>query len=319
MKIELLQEEGLILQEICQLVNQINDSLSFKSAIVTLQQQLTQEPIQIDEKQRKLAKKLITILTLYGQEKREVLLKVVDEVKCELNPEQVAWIQSNPWKQLSKKLNEVVKIPCRKLYISDCHFYHNALNKQMDCRGFKNHEEMNAYMIQKWNEKVTEKDEVYILGDFSIAKGLATNSILEKLKGKKYLIVGNHDGFLNDKEFKKEKFVWIKQYAEIKDDHRMVVLSHYPIMCYNGQYKRKEDVPYTYMLYGHVHDTHDERLLNQFIEMTRNTQVKSKYDVNPRNIPCQMINCFCKFSDYQPLTLDEWIALDKKRRTQLER
>ena len=34
-------------------------------------------------------------------------------------------------------------------------------------------------------------------------------------------------------------------------------------------------------------------------------------------IPCQMINCFCMFSDYVPLTLDEWIQLDKKRRVKI--
>ena len=31
-------------------------------------------------------------------------------------------------------------------------------------------------------------------------------------------------------------------------------------------------------------------------------------------IPCNMINCFCMYSDYTPLTLDEWIALDAGRR-----
>lgn len=35
------------------------------------------------------------------------------------------------------------------------------------------------------------------------------------------------------------------------------------------------------------------------------------------SIPCQMINCFCMFSDYIPLTLDEWIQLDKKRRAKI--
>jgi hypothetical protein len=27
-----------------------------------------------------------------------------------------------------------------------------------------------------------------------------------------------------------------------------------------------------------------------------------------------MINCFCMYSDYTPLTLDEWIALDAQRK-----
>lgn len=34
-------------------------------------------------------------------------------------------------------------------------------------------------------------------------------------------------------------------------------------------------------------------------------------------IPCCMINCFCVFSDYAPITLDEWIENDKMRRKYL--
>ena len=37
-------------------------------------------------------------------------------------------------------------------------------------------------------------------------------------------------------------------------DDRGVILSHYLIMCYNGQYRLDaEGNPITYMLYGHVH------------------------------------------------------------------
>ena len=34
----------------------------------------------------------------------------------------------------------------------------------------------------------------------------------------------------------------------------------------------------------------------------------------PVAIPCNMINCFCMYSDYIPLTLDEWIECDRKRK-----
>ena len=216
--------------------------------------------------------------------------------------------------ELIKKLKAKDKIPSRKLYISDLHFYHDKLNQGMDKRGFESLEDMHSYMIKKWNDKVTVKDEVYILGDFSVAKGQDTNVILEQLSGKKYLIRGNHDRYLDDKSFKTEFFEWIMPYAEIQDNRRKVVLSHYPVFCYHGQYRRNGDKPSTYMLYGHVHDTHDEVLVNKFIMETRRTQVMSKYDTEPRFIPCQMINCFCMFSDYTPLTLDEWIKKDNERR-----
>ena len=79
----------------------------------------------------------------------------------------------------------------RKLYIADCHFFHNGLNQHMDCRGFQGWEEMNAHMESCWNRNVTGKDEVFILGDFSIARGKATNELLHRLNGKKYLVAGN--------------------------------------------------------------------------------------------------------------------------------
>ena len=57
-----------------------------------------------------------------------------------------------------------------RYYIADCHFFHESLNYQMDCRGFANAEEMNNYMIEQWNKKVRWNDEVVILGDFSLGK-----------------------------------------------------------------------------------------------------------------------------------------------------
>jgi hypothetical protein len=75
------------------------------------------------------------------------------------------------------------------------------------------------------------------------------------------------------------------------------------------------------MLYGHVHNTFDEYLVNEFINRTRDRKrILSTGDSTELiNIPCQMINCFCMFSDYVPLTLDEWIEVDKTRREQLKK
>ena len=55
-----------------------------------------------------------------------------------------------------------------------------------------------------------------------------------------------------------------KAYEELHDQKRKVILSHYPLLCYNGQYRfDKAEKPCTYMLYGHVHDTFDQRLIEQ--------------------------------------------------------
>lgn len=201
-----------------------------------------------------------------------------------------------------------------RYYISDLHFFHEQLNVRMDCRGFESAEAMNEYMIRQWNQKVKPKDEVVILGDLSLGTPEQTNGILKRLNGRLYLIVGNHDRYLKSADFQKERFVWIKPYAEMHDNRRKVVLSHYPVFCYNGQYRKNhKGEPLTYMLYGHVHDTMDEQLVRRFVEITRQTFRQSKYDTEPVPIPCNMINCFCMYSDYMPLSLDEWIAYQTEK------
>lgn len=214
-------------------------------------------------------------------------------------------------------IKEAQTPPARTLYIADCHFYHDRICREMDRRGFSGFEEMNAYMVEQWNSKVRDRDDVYILGDFSIAKADATAKILRQLKGKLHLLIGNHDKYLADRSFDRSLFRSIEPYQEIRDNGRQVILSHYPVFCYKGQYRRdKVGNPLTYMLYGHVHNTHDERLINRFIMETRKMKVTSKYVAEPQPIPCNMINCFCMFSDYKPLTLSEWIDVDRKRRAE---
>ncbi len=208
-----------------------------------------------------------------------------------------------------------------RYYIADPHFCHDNLNHHMDCRGFASGEAMNEHMIRQWNSRVRPVDEVVILGDFCISpKGEEANRILACLNGKKHLITGNHDKYLRSKDFDPKYFKWIAPYWELKDNKRKVILSHYPILCYNGQYRRdSEGVPKTYMLYGHVHNTFDEYLINDFQRQTRQYQRHVRGSEEKVSIPCQMINCFCMFSDYVPLTLDEWIEVDKKRRRELQR
>ena len=202
-----------------------------------------------------------------------------------------------------------------RYYIADLHFFHDSLNSKMDKRGFGSVEEMNEYMIRQWNSKVRRNDDIVVLGDFSVGKGEETNEVLKRLNGRKFLIEGNHDKFLSDRKFDTKLFHWIKPYEELKDNKRKVILSHYPVFCYNGQYRLDKDgKPKTYMLFGHVHETFDDKLVGKFIDITRNTSVTLATEETARVIPCQMINCFCMFSDYVPLTLDEWIEVDSKRR-----
>ena len=50
---------------------------------------------------------------------------------------------------------------------------------------------------------------------------------------------------------------------------------HYPIFCYNGQFRRRADgIPLTYMLHGHIHKSEDQVLVDKFCAETRSNDAE---------------------------------------------
>ena len=197
-------------------------------------------------------------------------------------------------------------------YIADMHFGHTNVLR-FDNRPFSDTAQMDDTLIQNWNERVATDDTVYVLGDAFWKNEENSIRIIQQLNGHKHLIQGNHDRVKG-----KLRPYWesIEQYAEVNDENRLVILSHYPILFYKNQHYG------AVMLYGHVHNTYDEYLIDEFQRQTRASTrpVLGKAGTEETvSIPCQMINCFCMFSDYVPLTLDEWIEVDRKRRASMKR
>lgn len=84
-----------------------------------------------------------------------------------------------------------------KFFIADLHFCHESIIK-MSHRPFANITEMHETMIRRWNRVVRPKDEVFIVGDFLYKESVQeANELLRRLKGRKYLIRGNHEKYLN--------------------------------------------------------------------------------------------------------------------------
>lgn len=172
-------------------------------------------------------------------------------------------------------------------FTSDLHFGHkNVIG--LDNRPFKTVEEMDEELIKRWNNKVGKQDTVYSLGDMFWKGQEYAKSILKQLNGKIILIMGNHDRNSFRELISTNLLSDVKDYHEMKVDGSKLVLSHYPIHFYNGQHND------AIMLYGHVHNTHEE-ILTQAI----------KREIIRKNIPCEMYNCFCGFYNYEPVTLDE--------------
>ena len=77
-------------------------------------------------------------------------------------------------------------------FTSDTHFYHaNIIN--FCKRPFANVETMNEALIENWNAVVGANDIVFHLGDFCFGGSAEWTNILNRLNGRIYLIVGNHD------------------------------------------------------------------------------------------------------------------------------
>lgn len=77
-------------------------------------------------------------------------------------------------------------------FTSDHHFNHKNILRYC-ARPFSSVEEMNAAMIERWNELISNSDTVYHIGDVFLGKPEEAIDIVRQLNGRKILISGNHD------------------------------------------------------------------------------------------------------------------------------
>ncbi len=179
-------------------------------------------------------------------------------------------------------------------YISDTHFGYGTL-------------EHDKIIKENWNNVVTNSDDVYILGDIGKFGGNTNNEhlcgIISTLKGKKHLILGNHDEFKDCRIT--QLFVEICDYKEIIDNsnglNQKLVLSHYPIFSWNGAYRttKKQSI----LLYGHLHNNFDEKLFQKSLHQLRRT-LGASYAYN--------VGAMMPYMGYAPRTLNEILLHNNK-------
>lgn len=188
------------------------------------------------------------------------------------------------------------------LFTSDLHLGHANIiltcgrNLEGCGENFATVEEMNDFLIRKWNEKVKEDDIVYILGDLSYRSSISVKTYLKQLKGRKHLIVGNHD------------FQWQKNITNINDyfesvsdmkvirlDEKLITLCYYPLLEWNGSRRAKnQQTSISWLIHGHIHNSRD----NGF-EYIRD------------NLPCAL-NCGVDINGFEPVTFEELLINNNK-------
>ena len=146
----------------------------------------------------------------------------------------------------------------RVFVISDPHFGHENMAIK---RGFSSSKEHDEHIVHKWNSVVNKKDTVWILGDITMVK--ANYEILDRLKGIKKVVLGNHDMPQHVEKLLKHVnkvagMVNLKGFA----------LTHCPIHPCEIERFRKN-------IHGHIHELHilDDRYVNVCCEVVDYTPI----------------------------------------------
>ena len=162
------------------------------------------------------------------------------------------------------------------LYISDLHFGHKNVIIY-DRRPFADVDEMDHVLIELWNARVCNDDHVYIVGDLCYKNDHPEQWYLRQLKGRKYLVIGNHDWrrIVNQHKW---RFELMTQQINMKIGKRHIILNHYPMLAFSGAWR---GVDASYQLFGHVHTSPytDEGLDQVRMKML----FTSQYDVGVDN------------------------------------
>jgi calcineurin-like phosphoesterase family protein len=147
----------------------------------------------------------------------------------------------------------------RILFISDLHFGHTNMALK---RGFSSADEMNEYIIEKWNSKVLKKDTVWILGDLTMEKS-TYYPLLSKLNGYKKVVLGNHD----QPQHVPELLKYVNSVCGMVK-YKNYILSHCPI-------HESEIGRFLKNIHGHVHENSldDNRYINVSCEVVNYTPV----------------------------------------------
>ena len=192
-------------------------------------------------------------------------------------------------------------------YVSDLHF---GCKNKYEGRTLE-HDQL---IKNNWNKIVTNGDTVYILGD--IGKEGSNKDIeylceiISTLKGRKVLIQGNHEK-LKDIRLR-QLFVEVSPYKEVIDNfngmNNTLVLSHYPILFFNGQHKG------WIHLYGHLHQTDEQDVFKHCIDYVndffKDKTMKGYSDCPPAK--AYNVGVMLPYMDYTPRTLKEILESNRE-------
>lgn len=132
-------------------------------------------------------------------------------------------------------------------FTSDQHFSHANVIKYCN-RPYASADEMDEALINNYNSVVDANDKVWFIGDVFFCDAGRAKEILNCLKGRKHLILGNHDKMLRNQKPVQQMFEQV--YPDLHEesiDGIKVVMCHYPLLTWNKAHYG------SFMLHGHAH------------------------------------------------------------------
>lgn len=128
---------------------------------------------------------------------------------------------------------------------SDPHFDSESIIKNGK-RPFNNVAEMNAKLIENYNSVINKQDICYWLGDIMYAATPEkVRRILQQMRGRKYLILGNHDRGHSEHWWLSCGFDKVFTHP-IYDAEKFILLSHEPLPEFGN-------LPNIANIHGHLH------------------------------------------------------------------
>jgi calcineurin-like phosphoesterase family protein len=142
----------------------------------------------------------------------------------------------------------------KKWITADTHFCHANIIRYTN-RPFKNVQEMDEVLIQRWNSVVAPGDLVFHLGDFGLFPKHDPGPYLARLNGTVILIWGNHD----EKRMRK-RFPFSCERMEMRLGEYFCLLNHRPAYPpgtpdpYKDHSIGVNTARYDFVLSGHIHE-----------------------------------------------------------------
>lgn len=154
-------------------------------------------------------------------------------------------------------------------FTSDLHIGHRNIIEYCE-RPWEDVPAMNEGLVANWNSVVSDDDEVFVIGDLALGRITDSMEVASRLRGKKYLIPGNHDRCWDGHRHKPRQGdlnLYINAGFTILPSRQIITLADQDVLLCHFPYDNddRHGLRYTefypenqgmWLIHGHIHNGH---------------------------------------------------------------